>query len=728
MADPSAPSLAWLHRWRTLAAAAFLGMAGLAHAQATPDDPPDRVARLSYVAGDVGLLPAGAQDWSDAGVNRPLTEGDRLAAAPDARAELELDGAVLRIDGSTDVGFLRLDDALAQVELTQGTLAITVRRLDAGQSYEIDTPTLALVLDQPGSFRIDVDADGTGTRVTARAGAATAYGEQGAERRLVAGRSYRFDDASLNTVVLTDLAGDDAFDAWSADRDRRYQVSSSGQYVSEDVIGYQDLDRYGDWRSDPDYGRVWYPRDVAGDWAPYREGHWSYIRPWGWTWVDDSPWGFAPYHYGRWAFVRDRWCWVPGPVAIRPVYAPALVVFIGGSGWNLSPGNAPVGWFPLGPGEIYDPWYGGSFNYFTRINVTNIRFSRHHHHDHDDMERRLHRHYDRHRRGLPPPVRAERYAHHDARGVTAVSASRFAEARPVGRSRLQLAPRQLHDAPALGRMPAPRPAHRGAGAPDRTGHRVAAAGFERAVITRHAPPVVPGMRRVTFAQPRAGRPRAISADPRPAPARQARAGQTSAMQDRWSRSRPALPEVTARGQELPDPRTTGALRSARFAPRVADRAAARAAPRIPDTAGPRSSTQPGTGFIDASVGRPRPPRTITRSDRPFASAARAADARPRFARHAEAMPPPARAAQPALRPARPQPRFEGAHPRAAPAQAGVYQARRQAPPSPRQLATPRARPAPVRTEAAHATRAAAASPQASRHRSPRQLDRQREDR
>ena len=27
---------------------------------------------------------------------------------------------------------------------------------------------------------------------------------------------------------------------------------------------------------------------------------WVWLRPWGWTWVDDAPWGFAPFHYGRW--------------------------------------------------------------------------------------------------------------------------------------------------------------------------------------------------------------------------------------------------------------------------------------------------------------------------------------------------------------------------------------------------------------------------------------------
>ena len=60
---------------------------------------------------------------------------------------------------------------------------------------------------------------------------------------------------------------------------------------------------------------VWYPNVYPG-WAPYREGHWAWVEPWGWTWVDDAPWGFAPFHYGRWVNVGGRWGWVPGPVAV----------------------------------------------------------------------------------------------------------------------------------------------------------------------------------------------------------------------------------------------------------------------------------------------------------------------------------------------------------------------------------------------------------------------------
>jgi hypothetical protein len=127
----------------------------------------------------------------------------------------------------------------------------------------------------------------------------------------------------------------------------------------------------------PAYGAVWVPA-VAPGWAPYRFGHWVWVDPWGWTWVDDAPWGFAPCHYGRWVYYNNYWGWVPGPVAVRPVYAPALVAWVGGSHWGLSlsfGGGGGVGWFPLGYGEPYIPPYRASRNYFQNVNVTNTHIT-----------------------------------------------------------------------------------------------------------------------------------------------------------------------------------------------------------------------------------------------------------------------------------------------------------------------------------------------------------------
>src|SRR3569623_2322028 len=334
-------------------------------------DPPYRVARLSYVNGIVSFSPGGESDWSQAVLNRPLINGDRLWVDASARAELQLGSAAVRSGDRTSLSVLNIDNTIEQLQLTEGTLEIRVFRLGPNQVVEVDTPNLAYVIRQTGSYRVDVDEQDGATGVTVRSGSATLYGE---------GRAFRIGPGDSRRSFVTPPAVFDSLrpgpaddlQRFSASRDARWERSASARYVSRDMIGFSDLDDYGTWREVRDYGWVWTPTRVDRDWAPYREGHWSWVEPWGWTWVDDAPWGFAPFHYGRWASLDNRWVWVPGPVRERPVYAPALVAFIGGAAISAAlGGNNVVGWFPLAPREVYRPSYQVSRDYITRVNVSN---------------------------------------------------------------------------------------------------------------------------------------------------------------------------------------------------------------------------------------------------------------------------------------------------------------------------------------------------------------------
>jgi len=339
---------------------------------ADDDDPPGRVARLNYIQGSVSFEPAGEQDWVQAFTNRPITTGDRLWADQGSRAELHTGAATIRLNSGTGFSFLNLDDRTVQIELTEGTLDIRVRRLDSDEIFEVDTPNQAFSILRPGRYRIQASQDGNSTYVIVRSGEGEATGG-GQTYTLRSGQSGTFTGTDSLYADIYDASDRDDFDSWGDDRDRRYDGSRSARYVSPDVVGYEDLDDYGSWNYDRQYGNVWMPTRVNRGWAPYREGHWAWISPWGWTWVDDEPWGYAPYHYGRWVSLRGRWAWVPGPREVRPVYAPALVVFIGG-GSRFGGGGGfgiNVGWFPLGPREVYVPSYNVSPRYVERVNVSN---------------------------------------------------------------------------------------------------------------------------------------------------------------------------------------------------------------------------------------------------------------------------------------------------------------------------------------------------------------------
>ena len=334
-------------------------------------DPPARAGRLNYVHGTVSLAPGQAPDaWAVAVLNRPLTTGDRLWTDRDGYAEFHVGSTAVRLAPRTNVDVLTLDDDTLQLRLAQGDVNLRVRDV-SDDDIEISTPNGAVLLEQSGSYRISTDPNGDATSVIVHQGRAHVLAPYG-DLALQAGQHVTLSgpDGMPSEIVS---ARRDAFDNWSAELDRREDQIASTRYVSPRMTGYEDLDAYGAWRSMPEYGAVWVPRVPAG-WAPYRHGHWVWVEPWGWSWVDDAPWGFAPFHYGRWVWLNGHWAWAPGPRIVRPVYAPALVAFVGGSNWSVSIGSGPsVGWIPLGWREPYFPWYRTSPTYVRNVNVTHVQ-------------------------------------------------------------------------------------------------------------------------------------------------------------------------------------------------------------------------------------------------------------------------------------------------------------------------------------------------------------------
>src|SRR5450755_1076818 len=342
-----------------------------ADASQPESDPPTRAARLSYIEGSVSLQPAGVEDWNAAPLNQPLTLGDALWSDRGSHAELDLGSAVVRLDQSSSVAVLDLSDQAVQLRLNAGIVDVTVSNLDAAGAFEIDAPNAAVALLRPGEYRLSVDNAGN-TSVAIRNGQAQVISSDEQNMNLLTGQRGLY--GANGSYALTQAVPPDDFDRWCQQRQARWADDQAvTQYVSSDVVGYEDLNDYGQWQQEPDYGYVWFPTQVA-DWVPYSAGHWAWVVPWGWSWVDDAPWGFAPFHYGRWIHTGRRWGWVPAPPRRHAVYAPALVAWIGGPGTGMAlslGGGAAVGWLPLAPGEVYVPGYGVSPRYLQNVNISN---------------------------------------------------------------------------------------------------------------------------------------------------------------------------------------------------------------------------------------------------------------------------------------------------------------------------------------------------------------------
>jgi hypothetical protein len=336
-------------------------------------DPPARVARLSFIKGTVSLQPAGTSDWSQASLNYPLTTGDRIYTDQESRAELEVGSTAVRASATTDLTVANLNDQFMQLGLGQGTIRVRVFDLPPGDSVEVDTPNGALTLLLVGDYRVETFPNDGATLVIVTNGRLEVSGG-GAPAWVESGQAVKLTGTGPIQVSFVSPPAPDDFDQWCWERDSHFISSDSALYVSRETPGYCDLDTYGVWDEQTPLGPVWYPSSVVVGWVPYRIGRWVWVVPWGWTWVEREPWGFAPFHYGRWIFLGQRWGWVPGPAGVRPYYAPALVVFLGGPQLSLGLGLGGVqAWFPLGPGEPFFPWYHYGGGYLRRVNATNLR-------------------------------------------------------------------------------------------------------------------------------------------------------------------------------------------------------------------------------------------------------------------------------------------------------------------------------------------------------------------
>jgi hypothetical protein len=461
--------------------AAGLAARALAQEPSAPPaqaDPPSRVGRLSHVEGSVSLQPAGMTEWSAAPINQPLTPGDALWSDAGSRAELDLGSATVRLDQNSSLSLADLTDQSVQLQLSSGSADVIVRSLGPGGGVEIDGPDAAAALLQPGEYRLSIDSSGA-TSITIRNGRAQVALDGAPDMGLATGQRGVF--GPNGSYAIMPAAAPDEFDRWCQQRETAWlNGQAASQYVSDDVVGSEDLSQYGDWQTQPDYGATWFPGQVADDWAPYSDGNWVWVAAWGWTWVDRAPWGFAPFHYGRWVYIARRWGWVPGPANRHALYAPALVAWVGGpiGGAALSlGGGTAVGWLPLAPGEVYIPGYSVSAHYLEALNLSNT----------SHLNAETINAIDRN------PASQNRYANRAApHALTLVPQTAFVGALSVRRSRVA-APGELASAIPTVRVPAIAPERSSVLGPialTRVAHPPPGL-LNRPVIRRHEPPAAP---------------------------------------------------------------------------------------------------------------------------------------------------------------------------------------------------------------------------------------------
>lgn len=593
------------------------------HAEVDPDaaqDPPARVGRVSLLRGPADLSRERGAAWEPARANQPVTTETALWVPPGSQAELRIGSAAVRLDGNTQAVFSQLDDHGIAIDVAQGTVRARVRNLPTGDAFSLSAEGVRAEALQPGDYRVAYDPDLRAYTVRALAGRLRVVTPTNSVN-LEAGQESLVERGG-GTLQLRAIGPRDDFDRWAEARDREHDRLIASRYVSPETTGIEALDEHGRWEIDSGYGAIWYPAAVPYGWAPYRYGHWAWLAPWGWTWVDDSPWGFAPFHYGRWALVDHRWGWVPGPIVARPVWTPALVGWVGGQSGHLSWSigfGAPIGWFPLAPYEVYYPPYRHSVVYVERINVWRERGPARYPARPYDPQRGDPRHAgddgrprDPQREGLPN----YRYAQHrDA--LTVVREDTFRNARPVGREQIPLdAQQRAALRPVIGQTP-----ELGGAAPDRGARHPGLP--PRARVERL--PAPPARARASDPQPRATeRPapeRARPEEPRRPPA--ARAAPRAPDERADPPSRRSAPPPREPGPANPPPREWQ-RRGPSEGSAPAERLPERARPPQAEARDPRRDDAPRERVWPAVPAHPQPgfdaqaaqPGRVSRADAP----------------------------------------------------------------------------------------------------------------
>jgi hypothetical protein len=360
---------------RILPATALAALLALAAPLATAqdDDPPSEAGRISSISGNVSIQPTGTEEWGQAYANLPIGPGDRIFTDSDGRAEVQVGQTYVRIGPNSDVSLVNDSQFGISFGVAQGSVHLHAFGLGPRQLLDVNTPNGNAEFERAGDLRIDVFPTDGATVFTNYGEFADITAAGDFRQELDNGQSLQLSGSNPVYSQWLQPAPADDLDSWAQQRDQQLSHVAAYSYVSPDIPGAADLDSHGEWQPDTEYGAVWFPRDVPGDWEPYHYGHWINHQPWGWVWVEDESWGYAPFHYGRWVSYGGRWGWIPGPRTVRPVWSPALVVFAGG----IRAGGVGVSaWFPLGPGEAYRPWYRCSPRYIDRVNITNISESR----------------------------------------------------------------------------------------------------------------------------------------------------------------------------------------------------------------------------------------------------------------------------------------------------------------------------------------------------------------
>lgn len=312
--------------------------------------------RISDYTGKALIRGEHDDDWSYASLNTLVLEGDTLWADEHATLELELPGGVFA--RFADQSKAEIAGISPDIEVRAWTGSFYVQRLSRSSRDAVLVTQACEVRSAPNAMvRIDVLPDGS-TTVSARWGSALVQAHSGPAVRVAEGQRVFIDPGMLpSEPIYFDRTAEDEFDAWNRERARLLALgegalkTTTAAPATSQPYGVHDLAPYGDWVYVDD--RPYWRPTVTINYVPYREGYWSHVPQYGYTWVGNYPFSYITTHYGRWTHNSTygwmwtyvdgwspAWCatiqtgsycvWTPLDIYNRPVQYGSAAVTIGG--------------------------------------------------------------------------------------------------------------------------------------------------------------------------------------------------------------------------------------------------------------------------------------------------------------------------------------------------------------------------------------------------------------
>ena len=247
----------------------------------------DRVARITYVQGDVQIRRAGSQDWEVAVLNLPIVEGDEIATDGNGRFEIQFNSYThLRVAENSQIKFVGLQDSGIALSVPLGTVVLRASEFDGSRSFfEIDAPKTTISIQKAGMYRIEAGVpdslevivsatDGGEARVYSADAGFTVKNGRRAKVFIGGNQSGEWETAEAARFA-------DEFDSWALERDaiiaKRIRDAYYDRYYDRDIYGAEDLNDYGEWIHTRKYGYVWRPYSSSGGFLirPLRNSIWA---------------------------------------------------------------------------------------------------------------------------------------------------------------------------------------------------------------------------------------------------------------------------------------------------------------------------------------------------------------------------------------------------------------------------------------------------------------------